>query len=109
MLEDKFRQALAKAQPLIEAKLKAAEKAIADAVKIAEKHGVPFKTGDLLDSGMDYIPESFHEKWAVSSDDGDGGYELTADTLELLTGVGAYALKDTDAGGWCHSTHCWNN
>lgn len=63
-LEEKFREAMASADTEIESHLKIARSALAQAVAVSEKYGVPFRS-DIVEMGRDrqYVPNSYSQKW----------------------------------------------
>lgn len=92
-LEQKFRDAFAKHNPEIQAKLEEAAKLISEAEKLSEDHGIPFQspTGGLLDGSCHgYFPASFNSIY------GDL-LEESPDLVDQLTGVYRY---EENGDGW---------
>jgi hypothetical protein len=82
-LEEQFTQALKNAAKEVKQHVQAADAHLQQAVKIAEKYGVPIEV-DLIcmPKEREYFPDSFTEKWS----------SLSEDTLENLE------IYDQDAG-----------
>jgi hypothetical protein len=89
-IEKDFRKACDKAYPKIQKQLEIADKAIAKAVKLAEKYGVPFESA-ITPLAMTYTPESLDEN--VRLLDGDTIFDLTGTFLQ-------------EYEGWEHSAVC---
>ena len=67
MLERDFWDVKRTVSANIEKHLIDAQKSIAAAVKLAEKHGIPFET-DLSPMNQVYFPHSFNDKWGELSE-----------------------------------------
>ena len=93
-LEKEFETLCESVNPKIQAKLKEAMKALEEAEKLAEKHGVPFYAS-ISPLGNSYIPNSFSKKFS----------ELDEQFVTDVTGV--YSEYDGfSSGGWVHSAVC---
>lgn len=91
-LEKKFREAYAKYNPEIQAKMNEAGKLIAEAEKISEEHGIPFSTNLMSDTG--YMPASFESIYSELLQDDE-----SSEAIHELTG-----MYNTEYTGWQNSS-----
>jgi hypothetical protein len=91
-LEKEFETAHETAITLIRVELAKAREALSAAVKIAEEHGVPFRSG-ISPLGQGYIPKSFKKKFPGIDEN------FVSEVAEVYDGDGLYA-------GWQHSAVC---
>lgn len=89
-LEQEFADAIANIGAQIQAKVKEASDALAEAVRLSDAHGVPFEA-DVCQIGQAYVPRSFETKYGT----------IDKDVAAKLTGIYKYTLDDT--WGWEHS------
>ncbi len=90
-LENEFRQLVNQHKFEIEAKVKEASDALAEAEELADKYGIPFYS-DVSRINQGYTPKLFLDKFED---------ELDADVVYKLTQV-----YDLEYEGWAHSAVC---
>jgi hypothetical protein len=73
-LEKEFQKLLKEADPLIEAEIENARKALERAKEISEKYGVPFDVS-MIGARNTWCPKSF-KKFESMADDDDSPYEF---------------------------------
>jgi len=76
----------------IKAKVAQAEKNLAEAVELADKHGIPFDSGVSI-LGQVYVPPLYHQRFK----------SLDQETITGLLGLYQY---DLDHKGWERSAIC---
>jgi len=74
----------------IKAKVELAEKALAEAIELADKHGIPFHAG-ISELGQSYVPPTFRGRFE----------SLDRETVAELLDIPEYDLDY--ARGWRHS------
>lgn len=94
-LEQAFLKEIEEVNPLIQAKLKEASKALKEAVQLAEQHGIPFQFG-ISPIWNSYTPYSFDAKW---------GDKLNLDRDDYDS-MGVWENMPSEYGGWEHSAVC---
>lgn len=92
-LEQEFKTLTETVGKEIDQKVEQASKLLAEAVDLANKHGIPFYAF-VSELGQPYVPQSFKDKWDA----------LDKETVEELTSVSSYDLDY--AYGWRHSDVC---
>lgn len=90
-LEREFRVSASKALKQIHVKLEEASDALAAAVDLSEKYGIPFST-QISFLGQSYTPDSLEEKFE----------DLDKDFVNCITG----ASNEYGYAGWEHSAVC---
>ena len=81
----------------IDAKVEAAEQALSEAVELAEKHGVPFRS-HISFLKNNYVPTTFRSSKFR---------QLSSDTISDIAGVySEYISECFDYGGWTTSAVC---
>jgi hypothetical protein len=96
-LAKEFKALCADVHAQIDAKLDEARKALREAQAIADKHGVPFRSG-ISPLSNSYVPANFStSKFS----------KLDSDEICDISGVyGEYIRDMLDCGGWLHSAVC---
>lgn len=89
-LEKEFKVTAEKVTEEINQKLNLASNYLSEAVRLSEKHGIPFDT-NISFLGQSYTPKSFDSKYA----------DVDSELVEELTGV-----YDMEYDGWLHSAVC---
>lgn len=92
-LEEEFKHLMTSVGDQIEKKLAVAEQALADAIELSNKFGIPFYA-NISQLSQAYVPPSYEEKFQ----------ELDSDFVMDLTDVSSYDLGS--ANGWRHSAIC---
>lgn len=92
-LEKEFMEISDKIGNEIKSRINEANKALNEALKLAEDHGLPFYS-DIIQVGSCYVPNSYHSKWDKLNP------EFVSDITEVLSGD----LKYTR--GWSTSEVC---
>lgn len=95
-LEQKFRDAFAKHNPEIQDKLNEANKLIAEAEALSEKHGIPFSppNGFMDNMPTAFVPQSFSNIFGDLLND-DEGSEVIGDVTDVY---------NTEYTGWQNSS-----
>lgn len=103
-LEKEFHAAVESAKTEIEAAQEKARAAVAEAVAVAEKYGIPFY--GISDVTQRYTPESFEDKWGKLRDEPASEESEWCDNKleELMDEV--VGLSEGEYAGWAHSAIC---
>lgn len=94
-LEKEFNSLVNTVGQTIQDKLNIAEKALAEACELANKHGIPFEAS-VSQIGQTYVPSSFSGKFG----------SLDLEKIEELTKVSSWDLEGDYHRGWHHSQVC---